>query len=102
MRAPALERKIVGQGITEQQGTERDGGGDAHAAEEDFDVNGIGDEGAVIVESPLMDDEAVADQPETVGEHERVGEEQEKADPEQRRQRDDRFVGARVHFSGLA
>ena len=38
-----VKGKIVGQRITEQQGAERDGGGDAHAAEQDFGVNGIGD-----------------------------------------------------------
>ena len=80
-----MERQVVGERIAEQQGTESDGGGDAHACGKGLRRRRDCDEVAVIVEIPLMNDEAVAHEPEAVGEHEGVGEEQEKADPEQRR-----------------
>jgi hypothetical protein len=44
-----------------------------------------------------MDDDAIANGPETMGEHERIGKKEEEADPEERRERDERFVGAGVH-----
>src|ERR1700738_3608420 len=46
-----------------------------------------------------MDEETVANEPETVGEHECVGEQEKEADPEQRRDGDYRFVSAGVHFT---
>jgi hypothetical protein len=44
-----------------------------------------------------MDDEAIANGPETVGEHKRIGEQEKEADPEERWERDERFVSAGVH-----
>jgi hypothetical protein len=44
-----------------------------------------------------MDDEAVVNHPETVGEHECVGQKKKEANPEEWREGDDRFVGAGVH-----
>ena len=51
----------------------------------------------VILEIPLVDDDAVADEPEAVGKHERVGKKKEEADPEERWEGDDGFVEAGVH-----
>ena len=44
-----------------------------------------------------MDDDAIANGPETVGEHKGVGKQEEQADPKERGKRDERFVGAGVH-----
>ena len=60
-------------------------------------VDGILEELGVILEIPLVDDDAVANEPEAVGEHQGVGQEEEKADPEKRWGGDDGFVEARVH-----
>jgi hypothetical protein len=42
----------------------------------------------------LVDDKPVADGPKAVREHQRVGKQEEQADPEERRESDERFVRA--------
>jgi hypothetical protein len=93
----SVERHVVGKGIAKEERKEHDAGGDARSAEEDFDVHGILKKFGVILEIPLVDKEAVANEPEAVGEHESVGKEKEKGDPEEGRGGDDGFVEARVH-----
>jgi len=46
------------------------------------------------VQVPLVDQNSVMDGPEAVREHQRVGKQEEQADPEERRERDERFVNA--------
>jgi len=97
LAAAGMKREVVGERIAEEQGAEGYGGGDAHGAEEDFDVDGLCEESVVIVEVPLVDEEAVFDGPEAVGEHQGIGKQEEKADPEEGRERNERFVGAGKH-----
>ena len=80
-----VERQKIGERIAEEERAKRNGGGDAHRAKKYFDVNGFVNERAVIAQVPVMDDEAVANGPEAVSEHQRVGEQQEQADPKERR-----------------
>ena len=84
----------VGQRIPEEEGEKGDTGGDAHGAEEHFDVDGILEELGVILEIPFVDEEAIPNQPEAVSKHQGVRQEEEKADPEEGRGGDDCFVGA--------
>ncbi len=51
-----MKREVIGKGIAEKQGTEHDGAGDAHGAEENFGVEGIREQLLIIVEIPVMDD----------------------------------------------
>src|SRR6266403_259856 len=89
-----MKRQVIGQRVAEQQGAKRHRGGDAYGAQEDSDVNGLGKESHIIVQVPLVDQDSVVDGPETVREHQRVGKQEEQADPEERRERDERFVRA--------
>ena len=92
-----VEGHEVGERIAEQEREQRDAGGDASSAEKNFGVDGIMEELGIVLEIPLVDDDAVANEPEAVGEHEGVREKKEKRDPEKGRGGDDGFVGARVH-----
>src|SRR5215471_5607786 len=94
-----FERHEIGQRIAEEQGEEGDARGDAHGAEKDFEINGIVEELGVVLKIPFVNEEAIANEPETVGEHQGIRKKQEQADPQERRQRDDRFVGTGVHRS---
>ena len=87
-----VERNEIRERVAEEDRKERDRSGYAHGAEEDAGVERVGGELVVVVEIPVMDDETVLDGPETVGEHQGVRKKQEEADPEQRREGDQRFV----------
>ena len=89
-----MKREVVGERIAEEQGTEHHGAGDAHGAEENFGVEGIREELLIIVEIPVMDEDAVLYGPEAVRKHQRVGQKEKESDPEKRWGGDDRFVGA--------
>jgi hypothetical protein len=92
-----VEGHVVREGIAEEDGEQRDGSGDARGAQKNFDVDGIVEELGVILKIPFVDDEAVANEPEAVGEHEGVGNEKEKRDPGKGREGDGEFVEAGVH-----
>src|SRR5579864_929608 len=92
-----MEGEIVRKRIAEEERQKRNGSRDAHGAEKNFRVDGIGEKCSVVGEITLMDNEAVANGPEAVREHERVGEKKEEANPQEWREGDDRFVGAGVH-----
>jgi len=83
-----MKRKVVGERVAEEQGAEGHRCGDAHGAQEDFEIDGLREESFVIVQVPLVDEETVFDGPEAVREHQRVGEQEEEADPEERWERD--------------
>src|SRR5258708_20019496 len=74
-----------------------DGGRDAHGAEQDLDIKRIFEEREVVVQIPVMEDDAVADDPEAVQEHEQVGKKQEECYPEDGGERYQEFVGAGIH-----
>src|SRR6267378_5107705 len=63
-----------------------------------MEVEWIGEKRAIVLRIPVMDKEAIANEPEAVGEHERVREKKKEADPEQRRGGNESFVRARIHF----
>jgi len=67
----SVEGHVVGERIAEKEREKRDAGGDAHGAEEDFEVEGILEELRVVLQIPFVDECAVAHQPETVGKHQR-------------------------------
>jgi hypothetical protein len=96
-----IKGKIVGERVAEKEGAEGYGCGDAHGAQKDFEVDGLREESAVVVQVPLVDEEAVSDGPKAVREHQRVRKQEEEADPEERRERDERFVGAGKHREEL-
>ena len=90
----AMKRQVIGERVAEQQGAKRHRSGDAYGAQEDSDVDGLGKESHIIVQVQLVDQDSVVDGPEAVREHQRVGKQEEQADPEERRERDERFVCA--------
>jgi hypothetical protein len=94
-----FEGHEIGQRIAEEQGEEGDTRGDAHGAEKDFEINGIMEELGVVLKIPFVNEEAIANEPETVGEHQGIRKKKEQADPQEWRQGDDRFVGTGVHRS---
>jgi hypothetical protein len=89
-----MEREVVSQWIAEKKGAERHRCGDAHGAEKNSCVNGVREERVVIAQVPLVDHKPFAHGPEAVREHQRVGKQQKQADPKERRERNDRLVGA--------
>src|SRR6266853_3104688 len=89
-----MKRQVIGQRVAEQQRAERYRSSDAHGAQEDFDVYGLGEERRIIVEVPLVDENSVTNRPEAVREHQGVGKQEEEANPEERGERDDRLVRA--------
>jgi len=92
--SPGAEGKIVRERIAEEEREKSDGGSNAHGAKENLKIDGIGEKSFVVLEIPVVNEEAIADEPETVGEHQAVGKEEEKAYPDERRERGQRFVGA--------
>src|SRR5881392_1830528 len=92
-----LKRQKIGEGISEKYGKHGDGGGDSNGAKKDLYIEWIFEECDVILEIPVMDDDAFADGPEAVKEHQNIGKQQKKCDPENGRERDEEFVGAGVH-----
>jgi len=89
-----VKRQVVGERVAEQDRQDRDGRGDSHRAEKNFDVERIGDELVIVLEVPLVNEEAVAHEPEAMREHQRVGKQQKQADPQKGRRGDQRLVGA--------
>src|SRR5580700_9369678 len=89
-----MKREVIGERIAEEKRAEHYRGCDAHGAEENFGVEGIGEKFLVIGEIPIMDEDAVLNRPEAVGKHERVGQQEEKRYPDERRRGDERFVDA--------
>ncbi len=95
----SVKGHVIGEGVAEKEREHGDAGGDAGSAKKDFGINGIVEELGVILEIPLVDDEAIADEPEAVGKHERVGKKKKKADPQEGREGDHGFIEAGVHGS---
>ena len=92
-----MKRQVVRERIAEEERAQCNRCGYAHGAQQDSNVHGFRKESGVIVQVPVMDDDAVADCPETVRQHQRIGKQKEQADPEERRQGDQRLISARVH-----
>jgi hypothetical protein len=93
LTAAGVEGKIVRERIAEKKRENSDRSGDTHGAEENFEVDGVFQERGVILEVPVVDDDAVLDGPETVNEHEGVRKKKEGGNPEQGRDGDEEFVG---------
>ena len=68
-----MERQEIRDWITEKNGEQRNGSGDARGAEEHLKVERIFEERRVVVEIPPIDDDTVADGPKAVKEHHQVG-----------------------------
>ena len=66
-------------------------------AEQHLDVKRVLEKGGVVVEIPVMDDDAVADRPETVQKHQQVGKKKEQRNPQDWGKRDQDFISSRVH-----
>ena len=94
----SMKGHVVGERIAEGEGEKRDTGGDAHGAEKDRNVDRILEKLGVVLQAPLVDNQAVAHEPETVRKHEGVGEQQEERDPQEGRGGEDGFVGAGIHL----
>ena len=68
-----VERQEICDWITEKNGEQRNGSGDARGAEEHLKIKRIFEERRVVVEIPPMYDDTVADRPKAVKEHHQVG-----------------------------
>jgi hypothetical protein len=76
-----MERQVVSQGVTQEQGQKRHRGRDPHRPKKHSDVEWIGKELVIILQVPLMDEHSIADQPEAVSKHQCVRKQQERAYP---------------------
>src|SRR5579872_1653310 len=64
-----MKRKIVSQGITEQQSEEHDAGGNPHGAKQSLEVDVDAQQFGIVAEIPIMNDRLRrADRPEAVAE----------------------------------
>jgi len=95
----SMKGHVVGERIAEKQREECNACGDAHRAEEHFDVDRILKQLGVVLQIPFVNDGAIVQEPETVRKHKRVGQKKKETNPEEGREGNDRFVGARVHRS---
>lgn len=68
----SVEGHVIGKWKGEEKRKKCYRSGDPHGAEQDLRVNRIAEECFVIVERPVVNDEAIADGPETVRKHEGV------------------------------
>lgn len=89
-----VEGEEVRERVAEEERAEGHGSGDACGAQENLEVERIGEKRAIVLQIPVMDERAVADEPETVREHERVRKKEKQTHPEHRRGRDDGFVSS--------
>ena len=94
-----VERQEIRQRISEKYRKKCNSGGDACGAKEDLDVEWIPEQREVVVEIPMIEDDAVSDSPEAVQKHEQVRKKKKERHPENRREGDEEFVSAGIHFS---
>jgi hypothetical protein len=99
LAAAGMKGKIVSERIAEKEREKHDAGGDAHGAEKNFKIDGIFEQFGIVLKIPLVNDDALADSPEAVNEHQCVRKQKEQRDPEERRKRNEEFVGLRIHLS---
>src|SRR6266566_2061408 len=96
--APArVKSQIVRERITKQDGAERYGSCYSHGAEKHLGIERIREESFVVVEIPMMNDHAFTHRPQAVCKHQRVGKQKKRANPDEWREGNERFVGPRVH-----
>jgi hypothetical protein len=78
-----VEGEKVCERIAEEKREEGNGSGDARGAQKNLEVERIGEEYTIILQIPVVNERAVANQPEAVRKHERVRQQKKKTDPEQ-------------------
>ena len=93
-----VKREEISEWVSENQREQGNGGGDANRSKKDREVNRVANQLDVILKIPVVNDGLLRrNRPEAVAEEKRVGKKEECGDPDQRRDRDGRFIGTGVH-----